>query len=102
MIRLDFRRSLGSGRAPPSGVSAGSFPETAASNRAYSVIGLKTIAAHSANQMQKQNHLYDLLVRVAPRQLDVFASGSHWFIVLFTFVVIGRCNCFGFGFTTLN
>ena len=36
------------------------------------------------------------------RRLRVFASSSHWFIALFTFVVIGHCNCFYFGFTTLN
>ena len=36
------------------------------------------------------------------RRLRLFALSSHWFIVLFSFVVIGHCNCFGFGFTTLN
>ena len=30
-------------------------------------------------------------LRLAP----VFASSSRWFIVLFTFVVIGHCDCFG-------
>ena len=34
------------------------------------------------------------------RRLHVL--GCHWFIVLFIFAVIGHCNCFGFGFTTLN
>ena len=32
----------------------------------------------------------------------VFASSSDWFIGLFTTVVIGQSNYFGFGFTTLN
>ena len=27
---------------------------------------------------------------------------SHWLLVIFIFVLIGRCDCFGFGFTTLN
>ena len=38
------------------------------------------------------------------RRLRVFALSSHRFIVLllFSFVVIGHCNCFNFGFTTLN
>ena len=36
------------------------------------------------------------------RRWRVFALSSHWFVLLFTFVVIGHCNCFGFGFTTLN
>ena len=38
------------------------------------------------------------------RRLRVFVSRCHWSFVLFTFVVIGHCNCFdfGFGFTTLN
>ena len=35
------------------------------------------------------------------RRLSVFASSSHWFVLLFAFVVIGHCDCFGFGFTTL-
>ena len=36
------------------------------------------------------------------RQLHVFASSSDWFIGLFTTVVIGQGNYFGFGFTTLS
>ena len=27
---------------------------------------------------------------------------SHWLLVIFTFVLIGLCDYFGFGFTTLN
>ena len=36
------------------------------------------------------------------RRLHAFASNSDWFIALFTSVVIGQSNYFGFGFTTLN
>ena len=32
------------------------------------------------------------------RQLHVFASNSDWLVVLFTPVVIGQCDHFGFGF----
>ena len=44
----------------------------------------------------------DLVARVfrAWRRSRVFASSSDWFIALFSFVVIGHRNCFGFGFTT--
>ena len=46
----------------------------------------------------------DLPARVprAWRRLHVFASSSDWFIELFTTVVIGQSNYFGFGFATLN
>ena len=36
------------------------------------------------------------------RRLHVFALSSDWFIALFTSVVIGQSNDFGFGLTTLN
>ena len=38
------------------------------------------------------------------RAWRAFASSSHWFIVLFAFLVIGHCNCFAFDFdfTTLE
>ena len=46
----------------------------------------------------------DLPARVshAWRRLHVFALSSDWFIGLFTTVVIGQSNYFGFGFATLN
>ena len=47
---------------------------------------------------QNQSGL-DLVARACSR---VFAWSSHWFVVLFTFVVIGQCDSFGFGFTTLD
>ena len=42
--------------------------------------------------------------RIFPRfrRSCVFALSSHWLIVTFTFVLIGSCNCFGFGVTTLS
>ena len=61
-------------------------------------------ANYSTNQMQNQNQsrLGSHAFSRAWRRLRVFALNSHWFVVLFTFVVIGHCDCFGFGFTTLN
>ena len=58
--------------------------------------------------------LYDWLTKLAPlsqpkpivfwphawRQLHVFASNSDWLVVLFTSVVIGQSNYFGFGLKT--
>ena len=32
----------------------------------------------------------------------VFSLGSHWLVKVFSFLLIGRCDYFGFGFTTLN
>ena len=39
-----------------------------------------------------------------PRLEDdaVFTLSSHWLLVVFTFVLIGRCDYFGFCYTTLN
>ena len=37
----------------------------------------------------------------ALRELRIIARNCDWFIVLFVPVVIGRSNCFGFGFSTL-
>ena len=45
----------------------------------------------------------DLVARVfAWYRLPVFALGPRWFIVLFVFVVIGHCNCFGSGWTAVK
>ena len=38
----------------------------------------------------------------ARRHLLVFALSSHWLLGIFPFALIGRCDYFGFGFTTLN
>ena len=32
----------------------------------------------------------------------MFTLSSNYLFVIFTFVLIGRCDYFGFGFTTLN
>ena len=60
------------------------------------MIGLKKSLNYSTNQMQNQNNR-DLVTRVsrAWRWLRIFTSSFHWLIVLFTFIVIGHCNCFG-------
>ena len=34
--------------------------------------------------------------------LFVFTLSSHWLFIVFSFLLIGRCDYFGFGFTTLN
>ena len=34
-------------------------------------------------------------------ELQVIARNCDWFMALFVRVVIGRCNCFGFGFSTV-
>ena len=35
-------------------------------------------------------------------ELQIIARNCDWFIALFAPVVIGRSNCFGFGFSTVN
>ena len=37
----------------------------------------------------------------ASGELQVIAKNCDWFMELFVPVVIGRSNCFGFGFTTV-
>ena len=37
----------------------------------------------------------------ALRELQIIARNCDWFIALFVPVVIGRSNCFGFGFSTV-
>ena len=37
----------------------------------------------------------------ASSELQVIARNCDWFIALFASVVIGRSNCFGFGFSTV-
>ena len=38
----------------------------------------------------------------ALRRLHIFTLSSHWLLVIFIFVPIGRCDYFGFGYTTLD
>ena len=69
-----------------------------------SLIGLKN-SRHLLNQSDakpKPIATWSHAFSRAWRRLRVFAASSQWFIVLFSSVVIGYCNCFGFGFTTLK
>ena len=69
-----------------------------------SMIGLKN-SRHLLNQSDanpKPIATWSHAFSRAWRRLRAFASSSHWFIVLFTFLMIDDCNCFGFGVTTLN
>ena len=36
------------------------------------------------------------------KSFNVFTLSSHWLLVIFTIVLIGRFDYFGFGFTTLK
>ena len=65
---------------------------------------LKNLASLSQPIRSKTKINRDLPRRVFPRlaRLHVFASSSDWFIGLFTTVVVGQSNYFGFGFTTLS
>ena len=38
----------------------------------------------------------------ASSEFQIIARNCDWFIVLFVPVVIGRSNCFGFGFSTVT
>ena len=60
------------------------------------------ISRHLLNQSDAKPKNHATWSRAFSRRLHVFSLSFHWFIVLFTFVVIGHCNCFGFGFTTLD
>ena len=62
-----------------------------------SVIGLKTSPNFSTNQMQ--NQLQHGRTRFPALGADhVYLLSSHWFIVLFTFVVIGQLSLLWFWF----
>ena len=69
-----------------------------------SVIGLEN-SHHPLNQSDaklKPIAKWLLAFSRASGQLHVFTLSSHWLLVILTFVLIGRCDYFGFGFTTLN
>ena len=70
------------------------------------VIGLKSRASFSANEKQNQNQSRHVRVtfpalRASYRWLLGIVIICFWFIALFVPVVIGRSNCFGFGFSTV-
>ena len=63
------------------------------------------ISRHFLNQSEvkpKPLATYSYALSRAWHGRRVFASSSDWFIGLFTTVVIGQSNYFGFGFTTLK
>lgn len=61
---------------------------------------LKSHATYSIWPMRGNTAVnHQLVTCVFPRSaLNVFSLCSHWFVVLFTFILIGYCGCFGFGF----
>ena len=69
-----------------------------------SVIGLEN-SRHPLNQSDaklKPIATWSLAFSRAWDRLRVFTLSSYWFVVIFIFVMIGRCDYFGFGFSTLN
>ena len=59
---------------------------------------------HRLNQSNKKTKTNPHLVtRVFPRfkQIAGLTLGSHWLMMTFSFALIGRCDHFAFGFTTL-
>lgn len=64
----------------------------------------KSLSRWTANEMKKPNpNATSPHTLASTRQrLLLFASRFYWLVVLFTFLMIGHCNCFGFGFTILN
>ena len=69
-----------------------------------SVIGIE-ISRHTVSQSDsklKPIVTWSLAFSRASGRLHVFALSSYWLLVIFTFVLIDRCDDFGFDFTTLN
>ena len=69
-----------------------------------SVIGLENLR-HPLNQSDakvKPITTWSLAFSRARGRLPVFTLSSHWLPLKFYFVLIGRYDYFGFGFTTLN
>ena len=70
----------------------------------HSVIGLENLH-HPLNQSDaklKPIAIWSLTFSRTWDWLRVFTLSSHWFVVIFIFVLIGHCDYFGFGFLTLN
>ena len=61
-------------------------------------------ATLSANQRQKWNQSRSGRMRFPALEAVclVLVYSSHWFLIIFSFVLIGFCDNFGFGFPTLN
>ena len=69
----------------------------------FSLIDLK-VSRHLLNQSDAKRNLtasWPLAFSRASRSLLV-PTLSSWLLVMFSFVLIGKCDFFGFGFTTLN
>ena len=59
----------------------------------------------SVSGLENSRHLLsqsDTKLKPITTWLHAFTSISHWLPLIFSFVLIGRCDYFGFGFTTLN
>ena len=68
------------------------------------VIGLEN-SRHPLSQSDaklKPIAIWSLAFSRAWGRLHAFTLSSHWLLMIFTFVLIGRCDYFGFGFATLN
>ena len=69
-----------------------------------SLIGLK-VSRHLLNQSDAKRNLtasWPLAFSRASRSLLVLTVSSDRLLVMFSFALIGKCDFFGFGFTTLN
>ena len=71
-------------------------------SRLYDWLAKFTPFSQPMGSQTKTNRAWSHAFSRAWRRLQVFASSSDWLIVLFTSVVIGQRNYFGFGFATLN
>lgn len=65
-----------------------------------SVTGWQIRATFSGNEKQNQLTRIPPLLPLVP--VNVFALNTVWFSALFASVVTGKCNCIGFGLTSLN
>ena len=64
----------------------------------------RSVISRSTNQMQKLKNQSQLRPSVsrAWNWLRVFTLSSHWLLLIFHFLLIGRCDYFGFGVRTVK
>ena len=64
----------------------------------------KTRAIISADQMQNLKPIatWSLALSRASSRLQVLTLSSHWLMMMSNVILIGSCDCLGFGFWTLN
>ena len=62
---------------------------------------LAPVFSANENQNQNQSHHIRVILSRALIKLQGMARNCDWFMVLSAPVVIGRSNCFGFGFSTV-